>query len=141
MINSAEEFISLVESSVVSDNTRAVVEEASDGVWLDIARKYPSYEKYIMQNNTISLDVIGFLSGSKNCDTRHSVAMKRRSGGEILTKLSRDEHPIVRQAVAANKKTPREILKKLCSDVDERVSQVAEYNMRLQDQKLSLKDK
>ena len=135
MISSAEEFIGLVESSVAVDNSRAVIEEASDEVWLDVANKYPDYEGYIIQNNTISLEVIDFLSRSKNCNTRHDVAMKRGAGENVLIKLSRDDHPIVRQAVAANKKTPRATLRQLCSDVDHRVSKVAEYNMKLREQK------
>lgn len=53
----------------------------------------------------------------------------------MLIKLSCDDHPIVRQAVAANKKTPRATLRQLCSDVDQRVSKVAEYNMKLREQK------
>lgn len=65
MISSAEEFIGLVESSVAVDNSRAVIEEASDEVWLDVANKYPDYEEYVIQNNTISLEVMGFCPAAR----------------------------------------------------------------------------
>ncbi|MBV6290162.1 hypothetical protein [Pseudomonas aegrilactucae] len=135
MIDSAEKFIHLVDSATASDNSRAIIESASDDIWRDVANKYPDYEIYILQNRTISLDVLQHLSESDNWKTRRNIAMKRRSGEKILSKLSYDEHPIVRQAVAANKKAPHEDLKRLCSDIDERVSRVAEYHIKLREQR------
>lgn len=103
MISSAEEFIGLVESSVAIGNSRGVIEQANHEVWPDVANKYPGYEGCIIQGSTISFWLIGFLSRSKNCNTRHSVAMKREAEESVFIKLSGDDHPIVRQAVAASR--------------------------------------
>jgi len=135
MINSAEEFISLINSSIEIDKSRAITDKASESVWEDIILKHPDYEMFILQNETISPLTISYLSKSKNWKTRHGIARKRKSGTEVLTYLSNDEDPIVRQAVAANQKTPYAILKKLCLDTDDRVNSVANYNIKLRPQK------
>lgn len=134
MINSAEEFISLINSSIETDRSRAITEKASESVWEDVILKYPDCEKFILQNETISPLIISSLSKSQNWKTRHGVAKKRKSGTEVLTYLSSDEDPIVRQAVASNQKTPYAILKKLCLDADDRVNSVANYNIKLRPQ-------
>ncbi|WP_223547258.1 hypothetical protein [Pseudomonas sp. A-B-19] len=131
MINSAKEFIDLLNSGIEMDRERAVTDKASDSVWEDVILNYPDYEIFILQNETISPSTIKTLSKSLNWKTRHGVAKKRKSGTEILTYLSNDEDPIVRQAIASNQKTPYAILKKLCFDNDDRVSRVANYNIKL----------
>ncbi|WP_339533269.1 HEAT repeat domain-containing protein [Pseudomonas mucidolens] len=131
MIESAEEFIRLIDSSIEMDRRRAITDEASESVWMDIVSRYPDYEIFILQNETISKTTISILSRSQNWKTRHGVAKKRKSGIEILIHLSSDENPIVRQAIASNQKTPYAILKNLCLDTDDRVSRVANYNIKL----------
>lgn len=131
MINSAEEFIHLINSSIEADKSRAIIEEAGDSVWLDVISEYPDYEIFILQNLTIKPNLIKFLSNSKNWRIRHGIAKKRKSGTEILIHLSNDEHPIVRQAIASNQKTPYATLQNLCLDADDRVSRVANYNIKL----------
>lgn len=134
MIISAEEFINLISSNIETNNRRAITEEADESVWESVIAKYPDYETFILQNETIPPNTINLLSKSKNWKTRHGIAKKRRSDTEILALLSNDEHPIVRQAIASNQKTPHAILKNLCSDTDDRVSRVANYNIRLRPQ-------
>lgn len=134
MITSAEEFIHLINSNIEVDKKRAITDEADECVWKNVISKYPDYEIFILQNETISPNTINLLSKSKNWKTRHGIAKKRRSGTEILALLSNDEHPIVRQAIASNQKTPHAILKNLCLDTDDRVSRVANYNIKLRPQ-------
>ena len=134
MIISAEEFINLINSNIEADNKRAITEEADESVWESVIAKYPDYEFFILQNETIQPNTINLLSKSENWKTRHGIAKKRRSDTKILALLSNDENPIVRQAIASNQKTPHAILKRLCSDTDDRVSRVANYNIRLRPQ-------
>ncbi|CAI8748512.1 HEAT repeat domain-containing protein [Pseudomonas sp. IT-P291] len=135
MINSADEFISLINSSIETDRNRAITDKASESVWEDVILKHPDYEIFVLQNETTSSLTMNMLSKSKNWKTRHGVAKKRKSGTKILTYLSNDEDPIVRQAIASNQKTPYAILKKLCLDTDDRVSRVANYNIKLRSPK------
>ena len=134
MIDSAEEFISLINSSIETDRSRAITDKASESVWSDVILNHPDYEIFILQNETITPLIINALSRSLNWKTRHGIAKKRKSGPEILTYLSNDEDPIVRQAIASNQKTPYAILKKLSLDADDRVSRVANYNIKLRPQ-------
>lgn len=129
MIESAEEFVRLIDSEIESDRSLAITEEASEDAWSNVSKNYPDYEIYILQNETISLTTIKSLSRSPNSRVRWEVAQKRRSGPDVFNLLSKDEDTSVRKAVAANKKTPHDTLTVLCSDTDERVRHIALHNI------------
>ena len=69
MIISAEEFINLINSNIETDNRRAITEEADERVWETVIAKYPDYETFILQNETIPPNTINLLSKSKNWKT------------------------------------------------------------------------
>ena len=77
---------------------------ATEQVWADVSEHHPEYEKYILQNITISNSTIKSLSKSPNSSVRWWVVQKRRAGNDVLKILSQDEDSSVRQSVATNKK-------------------------------------
>lgn len=131
MINSAKEFIQLIDSQTENNTYKATNEEATEQIWAEVSEHFPDYEKYILQNLTISDSTINLLSTSPNSLVRWWVAKKRRAGADVLNRLSKDNDPSVRQAVAANKKTPYKTLELLCTDIEEDVRSVARYNIKL----------
>ena len=109
MIKSAKEFIQLIDNQSDNSTYRATTEEATEQVWADVS-EHPEYEKYILQNITISNRTIKSLSKSPNSLARWWVAQKRRTGNDVLKILPQDKDSSVRQAVAANKKNPYKVL-------------------------------
>jgi len=131
MINSAAEFMSLIESDDPTLKSRAISDEAEMHVWESMLEQHADYELMLLQNNTIPAIILAKLALSGNWKTRHTVARKRKLDLDSMHLLSRDEEPRVRQAIAANQKTPIEILKRLSKDTVTNVKQVAHYNLDL----------
>ena len=121
MIKSAKEFTQLIDNQSDNSTYRATTEEATEQVWADVSEHHPEYEKYILQNITISNSTIKSLSKKPRFVSQMVGSTKKRTGDDVLKILSQDEDSSVRQSVAANKKTPYEVLESLCTDIEENI--------------------
>jgi hypothetical protein len=113
MIESAEEFVRLVESDDPEERRRSAWESASDQVWRDVIQKDPDMHFWIAQNRTVSLDILWLLSESPDWRARFRVATKRIATPELLDLLSRDTHDAVLSTVVVNPNTPVSALRRL----------------------------
>ena len=128
MINSADEFVSLVDSSEKSERDLAKFSNAPDSVWLDVIERYPEYRRWVAHCRTTPLHILAELCIFEP-EVRLSVAMRRRLPPELFQLLSTDPDAAVRQQIAANAKTPEHVLRLLAEDIDDDVSRVARYHL------------
>lgn len=113
MIESANEFIELVDSSDPSDRKRWKNEEAPVEVWLDIVRNYPHMRFAVVGNRVVPCEVLLEMVDDPDRRVRMEIALKRQAGSEILEMLSWDHHDSVLLAVAGNENTPTVALHRL----------------------------
>jgi hypothetical protein len=125
VIDSAEEFIRLRTSELISEYQRAAHDAASDEVWLEVIERFPDFAPWVAHNKTISMPIIHKLFELQHEDVMLILAMKRRTPHELLVKLSKHPNDSVRLGVAHNKKAPHEALEILKEDHWERVREVA----------------
>ena len=116
MIKSAEEFVLLRSSEAPEEYIRAVQEEASDTVWMDVISKFPEMKEWVAHNRTVPLNILNILSQDMNDSVRATVASKRKLSPELFELLSKDRSEVVRERVAYNKKAPIHILRMLAKD-------------------------
>jgi hypothetical protein len=110
MIESASEFIRLLESETAEDRRKASHDGAPEEVWMELAREYPETRAGIALNKTVPLTVLKELASDQDARIRSLVAMKRRASADILQLLSTDSSDAVRMKVARHKNTPRTTL-------------------------------
>ncbi|MGW4595772.1 hypothetical protein ACWEOA_10715 [Streptomyces sp. NPDC004457] len=125
VIESAEEFVRLRQSSDPRDYRRAAVEEASEEVWLDIIAHFPDERAAVAQNKTIPVPVMEALLTVGEPRVRFMVAMKRKLSPSLLDMLAHDEDESVRLQVARHRNATKEILESLLADSWSEVRSVA----------------
>jgi hypothetical protein len=129
MINSAAEFVQLRTSEKREDYQRAIYEEASEQVWMDIIKQYPEMRFWVVQNKTIPLSILSILSIDQNPKIRAAIARKRKIPLGLLLELSKDADDSVRLAIAHHPKADISILKKLAEDQWDLIAEVAKQRI------------
>lgn len=61
MIESADEFVRLRQSSVPEEYRRAASEEASVETWMDVIERYPEMRSWVAHNKTLPLQILEIL--------------------------------------------------------------------------------
>lgn len=103
MILSAEEFVSLRESSNPNDYTRAAQEEATLDVWKDVISKYPNMKQWVIHNKTVPIEILEILVNDPDPNIRSFIAEKRKITYEIQFQLVHDIDEGVRARLLHNK--------------------------------------
>lgn len=126
MIESVEDFISMVENS----DRSAITEKATEGVWVSILNRRPDLAVNVAMNKHLPASILDQLISSDCSEAKAFVAMKRSLTEEQFLKLSLDKDESVRNLVASNRKTPFSILERLATDECEIVSHSAREQLQ-----------
>jgi hypothetical protein len=129
MIQSAEEFVRLRESSRPVDFGRAAREEATAQTWREVIDRYPHMRRWVAHNKTVPVDILALLAQDSDSQVRLAVAMKRKITPSILRELAVDQDDSIRLRVAMHHQTPRDVLERLTFDSWQRVREVAEQRL------------
>ncbi|MDK0520027.1 hypothetical protein [Streptomyces sp. ML-6] len=116
MIETADEFVRLRNSSDPQECRRAAVEEAPAQVWVEVVDRYPEERVAVVQNKTVPLAVLEILIDDPDARVRFMVAMKRKLSPDLLERLARDVDESIRIRVAQHRNTSRETLESLRKD-------------------------
>jgi hypothetical protein len=125
MIESAEEFILLRGSSDRAEYERAAHDQAPEGVWLDVIRRFPEYRFWVAQNKTVPISVLQVLAADSSERVRGMVARKRKLPSQLVAFLAQDSSESVRAATARHRKASREVLSTLAHDPSPIVREIA----------------
>lgn len=125
MIESPEEFISLLYGGDEADARRASQDEAPLHVWLRVIELHPDLRFDVSRNKTVPVEVLERLADDPDARVRGMVARKRKASAALLAKLAVDPDSGVRLAVAYNLSTPREVLELQRNDSWEEVARKA----------------
>lgn len=126
MIASPEEFVSLRQSEIPSDQTRASQDEASLEVWLGVIAAYPEMRQWVAHNKTVPVAVLQALASDPDPAVRWEVSGKRKLDSAVLRMLADDEDDSVRVRVARHRRTETEVLDALANDESWVVREAAE---------------
>ena len=116
MINSAKQFIELVDNGTVESLIKSKYVVISDEICYDIIDNYPDYVVNLAVNKNLSIPILKKLAKNKSWRVRWWVAMKRKLDYELFEKLSHDKDEAVRRMIAYNSKTPLKILQAMYPD-------------------------
>jgi hypothetical protein len=116
MIESADDFVRLRNSSDPREYRRAAVEEASVEVWREVVDRYPEERVGVVQNKTVPLAVLEMLLDDPDTRVRFMVAMKRKLSPDLLERLAHDADESIRMRVAQHRNTSRGTLESLRRD-------------------------
>lgn len=130
MIESAERFVSLRESSDPAEYRRAAQEEAEVQVWNDVIDRYPEMRQWVAYNKTVPIDILRRLARDENREVRCAVADKRKLTADMFKVLASDGDSAVRSRVAYNRKAPDAILEQLAEDPEPLVREAAAGALR-----------
>lgn len=125
MISSAQEFIELREQN----DARAVHDEAPEGVWREVVRRFPRFKEWVVRNKTVPVSILSELANDPDPRVRFEVAAKRKCPASILEQLAQDADEAVRLRVAHNAKTPEPLLEQLRHDPSGQVVKAAEERL------------
>jgi hypothetical protein len=125
MICSADEFVKLRISEEQAEYSRAIHEDATLEIWLEVIERFPDMREWVVRNKTVPLEILRVLASDPDRRTRWAVAGKRKLDRQLFDALSRDPDEGVRNRIACNRKVPREILERLAMDVDPMVRSTA----------------
>jgi hypothetical protein len=125
MIESAEEFIRLRGSSDPVEYRRAAHDQAPDGVWLDVIRRFPEYRFWVAHNKTVPVSILRILAADSDERVRGMVAKKRKLPSDLVAFLARDTSESVRAATARHRKASPEVLSSLAHDSSPIVREIA----------------
>jgi hypothetical protein len=129
MLNSAQDFLRLVESDDPQDHQKSAHENASEATWTELINEHPQTKKWIAQNKTIPVSIIEILSDDDDVEVRWWIAIKRKLTPELFAKLANDPDETIRQRIACNAKTPASVLLRLANDVSDLVSKPAQERL------------
>jgi len=118
MISSSDEFRRLRTSHDLDEQSRASLEPAAEGVWIEIIARFPELRQWVAHNKTVPLDVLRTLAADPDPGVRIVVASKRKLDRELFELLAQDREPTVRSSVAWNRKAPADVIARLASDPD-----------------------
>ena len=113
MIETAAEFVRLVESPDPAERHRAAWEEAPDGVWSELASGHLDMRFWVANNRTIPPSVMRVLASDSDWRVRDRIASKNSCPSDILELLSADSHDSVASVVAGHPNTPDAALHRL----------------------------
>ncbi|WP_225642593.1 hypothetical protein [Streptomyces werraensis] len=116
MIETADEFVRLCNSSEPQERRRATLEEASVQVWREVVDQYPEERIGVVQNKTVPLVILEMLIDDPDNRVRFMVAMKRKLSPDLLERLANDVDESIRLRVAQHRNTSRETLESLRED-------------------------
>ncbi|WP_424567939.1 hypothetical protein [Streptomyces sp. CH-036] len=116
MIETADEFVRLRNSSDPQECRRAAVEEAPAQVWMEVVDRYPEERLAVVQNKTVPLAVLEIMIDDPDTRVRFMVAMKRKLSPDLLERLAHDVDESIRMRVAQHRNTSRETLESLRRD-------------------------
>lgn len=125
MINSAEQFRLLRESSDPDEYLRAAHDEAPMEVWLDVVARMPDMRFWVAQNKTVPIELLVRLAEDPDPRVRGMVACKRKLPEALQLKLAADSDPSIRCGLAHNAKVTPRVLAILMNDDDELVREAA----------------
>ncbi|QNE77538.1 hypothetical protein F0344_25690 [Streptomyces finlayi] len=116
MIETADDFVRLRNSSDPQQCCRAAAEEASVQVWTEVIDRYPEERVGVVQNKTVPLAVLELLIDDPDTRVRFMVTMKRKLSPDLLERLAHDADESIRMRVAQHRNTSRETLESLRHD-------------------------
>ncbi|MFJ7085956.1 hypothetical protein ACIQU8_22330 [Streptomyces griseus] len=116
MIETADDFVRLRNSSDPRECRRAAVEEAPELVWMEVVDRYPEERVAVVQNKTVPLAVLEILINDPDARVRFMVAMKRKLPPDLLEHLAHDLDESIRMRVARHRNTSGETLESLRHD-------------------------
>ena len=126
IIESAEEFVRLRESTDPADYNLATLSDASLSVWLDVICRFPEMKRWVVHNKSVPMQILEKLSFDDDLDVRIAVATKRKLSRSIFDRLAIDKDLMVRKTLAWNAKLPADILELLRQDSEAFVRSAAE---------------
>ena len=129
VIRSATEFVQLRTSEDPAEQARATNEAADDSVWLAVIEEHPELRKWVAQNKTVPMSIIGLLLHDEDPVTRSWVARKRKLDRAAFVALSIDADERVRHALTTNVKLPPDLLRLLSKDPVELVASEAQQRL------------
>jgi hypothetical protein len=130
MIQNAEEFVRLRQSTDPQDYRRAAHEEASEVVWQDVIDRFPDMRKWVAQNKSVPLSILTKLASDDDADVRGWVAQRRKLSFALFYQLARDADAKVRHIICHNAQTPEETLARLAEDSDPFVKDAARKRLK-----------
>lgn len=122
VIETADEFIRLVESDDPAERRRAAWETADLRVWMTLVTEHPEMRFWVAHNRTIPQEVMRVLAADEDWRVRDRIATKNSCPSDILEALSSDSHDAVASAVAGHPNTPSSALRRLARYPWEQVS-------------------
>ncbi|NNN20586.1 MAG: hypothetical protein HKL80_01105, partial [Acidimicrobiales bacterium] len=90
MIDSAEEFVRLRNSTDPAAYNRAAREEAPLQVWHDLIERFPEFKLWVANNKTVPMEILEILASDPDGTVRLMVAAKNKLTSDILEKLAFD---------------------------------------------------
>jgi len=130
MIDSLEQYVSILESEDNSVRRIAATCDTTAEVWTDILSRRPDLASEVAMNKQLPKCVVDMLIQNNNADVRCAVAMKRSLDSSQFEILAEDGEDSVRIMIANNKKTPVSLLELLQHDSCNRVSLAASNQLR-----------
>jgi len=112
-INSAEEFIELINSDDPASRMRAGTESASSSVWFDVIKKYPKFKVWVARNRAVPKEVVDILCVDSDPMVRHAISTKYPLDIELYSKLAKDKDESIRSSLAYNRGFPLSLLKEM----------------------------
>ena len=130
MIESLNDYESILESDDLTVRRKAATETAIPEVWLEILVRRPELAEEVAFNKHLPNTILDILIENSSPQVRSTIAMKRALEHKQFEKLASDQDDSVRIMVANNRKTPRRVLEKLEYDPCERVSLAARSQLQ-----------
>ncbi|MFJ6573656.1 hypothetical protein ACIQNU_40290 [Streptomyces sp. NPDC091292] len=113
MIETAADFVRLVESEDPVERRRSTCEDAPLSVWEALVTSRPDMRFWVANNRTVPDDILRMLARDNDWRVRHRVASKMSCPIDILELLSVDGHDSVASLIAGHPKTPTTALRRL----------------------------
>jgi len=134
VIETAEEFVALRNSSDPDEYQRAAHESAADEVWFDVIDRFPDMRQWVAHNKTTRGAVMERLAADPDPSVRCQVAMANRVDVDLLRTLASDPDETVRARVAQHRNAPADLLDSLRHDASSVVRDAAKRERPSQDE-------
>ena len=131
-IESADEFLELLNSDDPEVRDRLRTDVASEEVWLDTLYSYPQLAAWVATNETVPPRILRLISTHSDPGVRRHVVLTSRLVADDLRVLAADPDQQVRAAVACQVATDDDVLVGLIGDESDevRVQAFAELSRR-----------
>lgn len=120
-IESADEFLELLNSDDPDARDRLRTDVATDEVWLETLYSYPQLAAWVATNETVSLRILRLIGTHSDATVRRHVVLTGRLVADDLRTLAADPDPQVRSAVACQLETGDDVLVSLLADQTDEV--------------------